>query len=75
MGSTLVSILPPPTVSVAEPEMAPDDAVMMIVPAATGVARPELLIVAILVFDDVHDTREVRSRVVLSMNVPVAVNC
>ena len=40
MGSTLFPSLPPVTVSVVEPEMLPDVAVIVVVPAATEVAIP-----------------------------------
>jgi len=45
-------------------------------PAATHVARPVLLIVAIVVFDDIHVSPSdiVSMRVVLLLNLPVAVN-
>jgi hypothetical protein len=55
--------------------MSPDVAVMMLVPMAAAVDRPVLLIVAMLSFNDLQDTRVVRSCMVLSEYVPVAVNC
>ena len=66
------------TVRVVEPEILPDVAVIVAEPAATEVARPlepaVLLIVAAAVLDDFQVTAAVRSCVVLSENVPVAVN-
>ena len=53
----------------------PDFAVMFVVPSATGVARPAMLMVATVVADDTHVTCDVTSPVVLLPNVPVAVYC
>jgi hypothetical protein len=52
-------------VSVVDPEMLPDVALIVVEPAATAVARPldpveELLIVATLVLDDLQVTTAVR---------------
>ena len=44
-------------------------------PAATAVARPALLIVAVAGVTDVHVAEFVRFCVLLSLYVPVAVNC
>lgn len=67
------------TVSVVEPEMLPDAALIVVVPAATDVASPyepaALLIVATPVLDELQVTVFVRFCVVLSEYVPVAVNC
>ncbi len=63
------------TVSVVEPDMLPDDALIVVVPAATVAAKPELFIVAMPVFDELQVTAVVRFCVVLSENVPVAANC
>ena len=52
-----------------------DLAVRVAVPRATPVTRPELLTVATLWFDELHETWEVTSPVVLLPNVAVAVNC
>ena len=49
--------------------------VAVLVPAATAVARPLLLIVARVVLDEIQVTCVVISRVVESEYVPVAVNC
>ena len=48
---------------------------MVTVPAPTPVAMPELLIVATDVFDEDHATIDVMFLVLLSVYVPVAVNC
>jgi hypothetical protein len=67
------------TVSVVFPETLPSVAVIMVVPAATDVARPfdplALLIVATPALDELQVTWVVRSCFVLSLKVPVAVNC
>ncbi len=48
------------TVSVAEPVIAPDLAVMVVVPGATVVASPLALIFAIVVADEFHSAVLVR---------------
>ena len=63
------------TVRVVDPEMLPDVAVIVVVPAATEVAFPLEPMVATDVVDELHVTDVVRSCVVLSEKVPVAVNC
>src|SRR6266700_3997680 len=67
------------TVSVVLPETPPKVAVIVVVPAATDVAKPceppALLIVATAAPDELQVTWVVRSCVVLSLKVPVAVNC
>ena len=54
-------------------------AVIVVEPTATLVARPgepaPLPIAAVAGVDDAHVTAAVRSCVLLSLNVPVAVNC
>ena len=67
------------TVSVAVTETPPEVEVMVVVPAPTPVASPfkpnVLLIWATAVLDELQITERVMSCVVLSENVPVAVNC
>ncbi len=67
------------TVSVVEPDMLPDVAVIVVEPAAAEAASPlepaALLIAATDAADELQVTDCVRSCVVLSENVPVAVNC
>lgn len=67
------------TVSVVEPETPPKSAPIVVVPTPTDVASPldpdVLLIVATPVFEELQVTEEVMSCVVLSENVPVAMNC
>jgi hypothetical protein len=53
----------------------PDVAVIVAWPVATPVTTPALFTLATLLAFDVHVTLVVISRVVLSENVPVAVNC
>ena len=55
------------------PEIFPKLAIMVVVPTATAVARPLLLTVATDGLDELQLTCEVRSFVVPSENVPVAV--
>ena len=57
-----------------------DDAKMVVVPAATPVARPAAFMVATEVFDDAHLALAVRSLVVMlslvpALKTPVALNC
>ena len=61
--------------SVVDPLTDPDAAVMVVVPPAMLVARPDVLIVAIAMFDDVQTALLVTSLTLLSLNVPVALNC
>jgi len=67
------------TVSVVDPDKVPDVAVIVVEPAATGVATPfepvVLLIPAIDDADELQTTDVVRFCVVLSEKVPVATNC
>src|SRR6185369_13706118 len=67
------------TVRTVEPEMAPDVAMMVVVPAARAVALPfvpaALLMVAMAVSEELQVTAVVKSCVLLSEYVPVAVNC
>ena len=66
------------TVSTVEP-VAPNVALIVLVPDATAVASPldpeALLMVATALFDELQDTSVVRSRTEPSGKVPVAVNC
>src|SRR5262249_34246892 len=63
------------TVSVVEPETAPLVALIVLVPAFTAVASPVALIAAVAGVPDVHVTVLVKSCVVPSLKVPVALNC
>jgi hypothetical protein len=69
------------TVNVVNPDTLPDVAVIVVDPAAAEVASPlvlepaTLLMVATPAADEFHVIAAVRSCVVLSENVPVAVNC
>ena len=63
------------TVRVVLPEILPKLAIMVVLPAATAVARPLLLTVATDGFEELQVTCEVKSFVVPSENVPVAANC
>jgi len=63
------------TVKVNVPGMPPSVAVIVAVPALTAVALPVASMVATDVGDELQVTKDVRSWVVLSDKVPVAVNC
>ena len=63
------------TVRVVEPDTPPTVAAMTLVPGATPVARPALVIVATLVVADVHVAVAVMSCFEPSENTPVAANC
>jgi hypothetical protein len=63
------------TVRVAVPLIPLRDAVIVAEPAATALARPEVFTVATAVFELVQLTLPVRSAVVPSLYLPVAVNC
>ena len=64
-----------PTVRVAEPEMEPKLAVIVVVPPTRVVAKPVVLIEATDVFEETQLTSFVRSRALPSLQVPVALNC
>ena len=63
------------TVSVADPVAPWKLAVMFAVPKLKAVAMPVLLTRATSAADELQITCEVRSRVLLSLKIPVAVNC
>jgi hypothetical protein len=63
------------TVNTVEPVIEPLAAEIVEVPAATPVASPPVLIVATPVVPETHVTLPVMFAVLLSVKVPVAVNC
>ena len=63
------------TVNPVDPLMDPDVAVIVLLPVATPVARPPLVIVATPVFVELHVTVLVRFCVLPSLYVPVATYC
>jgi hypothetical protein len=63
------------TVNVAEPLIVPEAAVIVVVPSATVVAKPLVLIVAIDVAEEVQVAVFVRFWVVPLLYVPVALYC
>ena len=63
------------TVSVVEPLIEPEVAVIVVLPCATLVARPAALMVATLVDEEFQVTESVRFSVEPLLYVPVAVNC
>lgn len=63
------------TARLAEPLNPPKVAVMLVVPTATLLATPAEVMVATDVADDVQLTELVRSRLLPSLYLPVAVNC
>src|SRR5215469_8688408 len=75
MEPTSVKLEPDATVSVAEPPIEPNRAEIEVEPAATPVARPVLVMVATLGTTELHVTRLVMFCVLLSLQVPEAVNC
>jgi len=62
-------------VSVVDPEILPEVAVIVAVPTATAVARPLMLTVATDVLDELQVTCVVIPRLVPSEYVPMATNC
>lgn len=72
-------VRPPPdcvvTTRVVEPLTPLSVAVIVVVPVATAVARPVLLIVATLGAEELHVAEEETSLLVPSPNEPIAVNC
>jgi len=63
------------TVSTVEPTTDPDVALIVLVPIATPVAKPPVAMVAVAVVPDAQVTEAVTFFVLLSLYVPVAVNC
>jgi hypothetical protein len=63
------------TVRTVDPTIAPEVALIVLVPTPAPVARPPVVMVAVVVVAEAHVTDAVRFCVVLSLNVPVAVNC
>ena len=63
------------TVKVVDPVTLPLVALMVVLPTFKADARPVVLIVAVAMLEDAHVTLLVRFCVLLSLYVPVAVNC
>jgi hypothetical protein len=63
------------TESVADPEIEPDFAVIVVVPRVTLTATPLAPIVATAGVEEIHDTEVVMTLVLPSVYVPVAMNC
>jgi hypothetical protein len=64
------------TFSTALPETEPDVALIVVAPADIVCASPELDVIAATVgVSEVHTTLVVRSTMLVSENIPVAVNC
>ena len=63
------------TVKPVEPLVEPEVACIIVLPAATAVTSPVLLIVAVVVLAELQVTEFVRFWVLLSLYVPMAVNC
>jgi len=63
------------TVRVAVPLTVPEVAVMLVDPTAMAVAKPPVAIVATLEFDELQVTELLKSLLLPSLNLPVAVNC
>lgn len=64
-----------PTVSVVEPVVVPELAVIVVLPLTRALARPVALTVAAPTFDELQLTALLRSLVLPSVKLPVAVNC
>ena len=64
-----------PIARVVEPVSAPDVAVIVVVPCATPLARPALLMLPKLGLEEVQAAVFVKSIVLPSVKIPVAVNC
>jgi hypothetical protein len=75
VGDTEMETIVGVTVRIAAPLTPLIEAVRVEEPAATPVARPEVFTVATAVFELVQLTLPVRSAVVPSLYLPVAVNC
>jgi len=63
------------TISVLEPTTSPTAALTFVVPCPRLVASPALLMFAVEGSSTVQDTVDVRSRLLPSVKVPIAVNC
>src|SRR6266478_1851567 len=63
------------TVSVVEPVTLPEVAWMVALPVPAAVASPAVLLLATVALSEVQVTELVRFCVLVSLNVPVAVNC
>lgn len=63
------------TESVADPEIEPDVAVIVVVPRVPLTATPVAPMVATAGVEDVHDAEVVMTLVLPSVYVPVAMNC
>jgi hypothetical protein len=72
---TVIELRATPTVRVVDPLMAPEVAVIVTCPPLTGVARPALLILAMLLEEELQATVELMSFDVPSLYLPVALNC
>lgn len=69
------ALFPTYTARGVEATILPDEALIVVDPATSAVANPALLIAAIASLEDPQVTDEVMSWVVLSVYVPMAVNC
>src|SRR6266567_4570077 len=63
------------TVSPVDPLTAPKAALIVVLPVATLLDRPWLVMVAAAGFEDVQTTEPLMSCVLVSLNVPIAANC
>jgi hypothetical protein len=70
VGAVLIT-----TIKVVEPVTEPEAAVIWTLPIVKLVARPEVLVVATAVLDELQLAEDVRSFLLPSLNVAVAVNC
>src|SRR5579864_1257691 len=75
LGVTAIALRVGVTVSLVVPVTEPELAIMFALPGATPVAKPAALTVATVVDAEVQVTEFVRSCLLPSLRVPVAVNC
>ena len=74
-GVTVIDVSVAATAKFVEPLIEPEVAEIVVLPVLAPVASPPLVIVAAAVFVEPHVTELVRFCVLLSLEVPVAVNC
>lgn len=74
-GVTAIEVNVTATANTVAPLTVPEVAVIVVVPAATPVASPAVLIVATAAADELQVAELVRFWVLPSLKVPVAVNC
>src|SRR5690349_17190743 len=74
-GVTVMVCKTAPTVSVADPLMVPEEALIVVVPLDNADAKPVAPTLATTVLEDFQVTKLVMFEVTPPLKVPVAVNC